>query len=132
MLDPLITSLVSLALAAVAVGVTISRKRNHVVEGMRAELDLALEENKRLDAERKRLEDELHGAKVKAAGPERLAEHARLGVDYAEQVGGTSRQKLAHAIGASIKSDRGANGQQDWTDTQHRLAIEAELARRRA
>lgn len=129
-MDPLIISALAVLLAAIAVGVTLSRKRNHIVEGLRSELDLALEENKRLDAERKRLEDELHAAKVKAGGPERLAEHARLGVDYAEQMGGTSRQKLAHALGASIKSDRGANGVQDWTDAQHRIAIEAELARR--
>lgn len=132
MLDPLYVSLTSVLGSAIAVGITLARRRNHVVEGLRSELDLALEENKRLVKEAAQKDDELHAAKVKAAGPERLAEHARLGVDYAEQVGGSSRQKLAHAIGASIKSDRGANGQQDWTDTQHRLAIEAELARRRA
>lgn len=130
-MDPIAISIASLALAAVAVGVTLSRKRNHVVDGLRAELDLALEENKRLDAERKRIEDELHGAKVRAAGPERLAEHARLGVDYAEQMGGDSRQKLAHALHASLTSDRGANGTQDWTEAQHRHAIEAELKRRK-
>ena len=121
-------------LAAIAVGVTLSRRRNHVVEGLRSELDLALAENAKLEAERKRLEDELHDAKVKAAGPEKLAEHARLGVDYAEQLAKTrdltSRQKLLHAHAASLQSDRGANGVQDWTDAQHRLAIEAELARR--
>lgn len=121
-------------LAAIAVGVTLSRRRNHIVEGLRSELDLALAENAKLEAERKRLEDELHDAKVKAAGPEKLAEHARLGVDYAEQLAKTrdltSRQKLLHAHAASLQSDRGANGVQDWTDAQHRLAIEAELARR--
>lgn len=130
-MDPLYISLAALALAAVSVGVTLSRKRNHVVEGLRAELDLALAENARLVKESQALADELHSAKVKAAGPEKLREHARLGVEHAEQMGGTGRQKLVHALAASIQSDRGANGVQDWTDAQHRVAIEAELAARR-
>ena len=130
-MDPLYVSLASLALAAVSVGFTGARRRAPVVEGLRSELDLANEENARLVKENAALADELHAAKVKASGPEKLREHARLGVDYAEQMGGTPKQKLAHALGASIKSDRGANGMQDWTDAQHRIAVEAELSIRK-
>lgn len=61
--------------------------------------------------------------------PERLASHARNGIAYAERIGGTNEQKLRHAIGASILSDKGVNGRQDWTDAQHRVAVEAELHR---
>lgn len=59
--------------------------------------------------------------------PETLAGHARIGIAYAEQLGGSSRQKLLSAVGASIMSDKGKNGRQDWTEAQHRVAIEAEL-----
>lgn len=55
--------------------------------------------------------------------------HARNGIAYAERIGGTNEQKLKHAIGASILSDKGVNGRQDWTDAQHRVAVEAELHR---
>lgn len=122
---PLIISALAVLLAAIAVGVTLSRKRNHIVEGLRSELDLALEENKRLDAERKRLEDELHAAKVKAGGPDVLTAYAQKAVDYAEQLGGTKRERLQHALGAARDFDAGDNGQRDWTDTQLRVAIEA-------
>ena len=45
MLDPLYVSLTSALGSAIAVGVTLARRRNHVVEGLRSELNLALEEN---------------------------------------------------------------------------------------
>jgi hypothetical protein len=106
------------------------RRHNHVETGLRAQLDQALEENRRLEVELARVVDELHAAKLKLT-PEKLSEHARLGVDYAQQVGGTPEAKLRHALAASIKSDKGANGVQDWTDAQHRIAIEAELTRRK-
>ena len=44
-------------------------------------------------------------------------------------MGGTSEQKWRHAVDASIISDKGANGVQDWDDAQHRIAIEAELGK---
>ena len=72
--------------------------------------------------------DRCHQLELKVT-PERLSEHARVGVAYAAQLGGSNEQKLRHASGASILSDKGANGRQDWTDAQHRIAIEAELYR---
>lgn len=111
-------------LAAIAVGVTLSRRRNHIVEGLRSELDLALAENAKLEAERKRLEDELHAAKVKL-GPDVLASYATQAVAYAKQVGGTNPEKLRHALEAARRLDEGDNGQRDWSDAQLRIAIEA-------
>lgn len=121
-------SLAALALGAIAVGVSLSRRTNHVVEGLRSELDLALAENKRLLEENQRQAAELHDAKVKLS-PEKLEEHARMAVAYAEQLGGDGPTKLRTALAASIRLDRDANGRQDWTDAQHRIAIEAALAR---
>ena len=82
-----------------------------------------VEQNKRLTAELAQTKDELHTALVKVT-PELLANHARHGVAYAEQMGGTPEQKWRHAVDASIISDKGANGVQDWTDAQHRIAVE--------
>ncbi len=41
MLDPLYVSLTSALGSAIAVGITLARRRNHVVEGLRSELDAA-------------------------------------------------------------------------------------------
>jgi len=124
MLDPVYVSLASALGSAIAVGVTLARRRNHVVEGLRSELDLALAENAKLEAERKRLEDELHAAKVKL-GPDVLASYATQAVAYAKQVGGTNPEKLRHALEAARRLDEGDNGQRDWSDAQLRIAIEA-------
>lgn len=128
MLDPLYVSLTSALGSAIAVGITLARRRNHVVEGLRSELDLALEENKRLAKESAQKDDELHAARVKLTA-ESLDAHAQRAVEYAEQMGGTNGEKLRHAMGASRRFDVEANGRQDWTDAQHRVAIEAALAR---
>lgn len=56
---------------------------------------------------------------------EALDAHAARAVAYAEQMGGTRAEKLRHALEASIRFDRDANGRQDWTDAQHRIAVEA-------
>lgn len=122
-------SLAALAVSLVAVGAAFARRSNHVVTGLRSELDLALAENKRLVEEHQRLVAELHDARVKLS-PEKLEEHARMAIAYAEQLGGTGPEKLRHALAASIRLDRDANGRQDWTDAQHRIAIEAALAKR--
>jgi hypothetical protein len=50
-------------------------------------------------------------------------------VAYAEQVGGSAVDKLRHAQQCLMRLD-GADGRRDWSDAQHRLAIEAALARR--
>lgn len=120
-----------LAAALAVAAYAAFRRHNHIETGLRAQLDQALEENKRLDAERKRLEDELHAAKAKVT-TEQLDEHAMRAVLYAEQLGGTGAQKLLHACKASIKFDLDANGLQDWTDTQHRIAVEAAVAKLKA
>jgi hypothetical protein len=122
-------SLAALAVSLLAAGVSLARRKNHVVEGLRSELDLALAENKRALEENGRLVAELHDAKVKLS-PEKLEEHARMAVAYAEQLGGDGPTKLRTALAASIRLDRDANGRQDWTDAQHRIAIEAVLQRR--
>jgi|LakMenEpi03Aug12_release.lakeMendotaPanAssembly.Ray.scaffolds.fasta_scaffold99264_5 hypothetical protein len=129
-MDPfVIAALASSALALGASVIAVWRKKNHVHDDLRKQLDEALEENVRLIAESKAQADALHHAKTRATS-ESLDEHAKRAVAYAEQLGGTGKQKLAHALGASIKFDRDSNGQQDWTDAQHRIAIEAALARR--
>jgi hypothetical protein len=117
-LDPEVTT------TAVAVGVTLARRRNHVVEGLRSELDLALEENVKLVKENQTLTDELHAARVKI-GPEVLAAYAKQAIAYAEQMGGTNPEKLRHALEAARRLDEGDNGQRDWSDAQLRIAIEA-------
>ena len=61
---------------------------------------------------------------------ESLDEHAARAVAYAEQLGGTNEEKLRHALGAIERFDRDANGKQDWTPAQYRIAIEAALAGR--
>jgi hypothetical protein len=126
-MDPLYVSAVAVVLGAVSLGVTLSRRSNHVVTGLRSELDLALSENKRLLEENAKLVAELHDAKVKLS-PEKLEEHARMAVAYAEQLGGDGPTKLRTALAASLRLDRDANGRQDWTDAQHRIAIEAVLS----
>lgn len=67
--------------------------------------------------------------KAELLEPETLAGHARVGIAYAEQLGGSAKEKLRHAAHASVLSDKGKNGRQDWTIQQHRVAIEAELSR---
>jgi len=128
MLDPLYVSLTSALGSAIAVGVTLARRRNHVVEGLRSELDLALEENAKLVKENQTLTDANHAAKLKLTS-ESLDAHAQRAVAYAEQMGGTNGEKLRHAMGASRRFDVEANGQQDWSDAQHRIAIEAAVKR---
>ena len=36
------------------------------------------------------------------------------------------------ACAASIAADRKANGKQDWSDAQHRIAVEVAVAKRKA
>jgi hypothetical protein len=126
-MDPLVVATVGSSLLSVAAMVVATfRRRTAVTLALQADLDIAVEQNKRLVAELAAANDRNHALELKVT-PEKLSEHARIGVAYAEQMGGTSEQKLRHALGASIISDKGANGQQDWTDAQHRIAIEAAL-----
>lgn len=57
----------------------------------------------------------------------RRAEIARLAVDYAASMGGSSEEKLAHGIGAFQRIDLSDNGKRDFTDVEARIAIEAIL-----
>ena len=104
------------------------RKRNHVETELRAELDQALAENKRLDAALADTQRELHAAVVKVS-PEVLASYAAQAVAAAEQLGGTKAEKLRKALEAARILDAGDNGRRDWSDAQIRLAIEAEVSK---
>lgn len=130
-MDPLVVAVAgSSALSLASIVVAVYRRRTVVTSQLQVELDLAVEQNKRLVAELAETKDALHAAKLKLT-PEKLEEHALNGVLYAEQMGGTNEQRMRHAVEASIISDKGMNGQQDWTDAQHRIAIETVLARRK-
>jgi regulator of replication initiation timing len=120
----------SVLLAASLAGTTYAalRKKNHIETELRAQLDQALEENKRLQAEMQQTREALHVATVKVT-PEVLEEYALQAVAYAEQVGGTNVEKLRHAIEAAQKLDAGDNGRRDWSDAQIRIAIEAALSK---
>ena len=69
-----------------------------------------------------------------AAKAERLEEHATNAVLYAEQVAGDRppAERMITACAASIAADRKANGKQDWSDAQHRIAVEVAVAKRKA
>lgn len=104
------------------------RRRNHIETELRAQLDQALAENKRLDVELAQTRADLHAATVKVT-PQVLEEYAEQAVAYAEQVGGSGAEKLRHAIEAAQKLDAGDNGKRDWSDAQIRIAIEAVLSK---
>ena len=118
---------VLLAAALAVAAYAAFRRHNHVETGLRAQLDQALEENKRLEAELAKCLDELHVAAVKAASPEVLQSIAAQAVAYAEQLGGTGPAKLAAALEAAQRLDAGDNGRRDFSDAQLRIAIEASL-----
>lgn len=59
----------------------------------------------------------------------RLNEVAMMAVDYAEQMGGSSEEKLRHAVGAAQRLDM-KDGKRDYSDAELRIAIEATVARR--
>lgn len=61
--------------------------------------------------------------------PERLEEHARRAIEYARSRNAQGRELSRIAYEASVKLDRDANGKQDWTDAQHRIAVDALLSR---
>lgn len=107
------------------------RKRNHIEVELRAQLDQALEENQRLQAEGKRLSGELHAAELKLS-PDLLVQYAAQAVSAAEQLGGTPGEKLRKALDAARALDAGDNGRRDWSDAQLRIAIEAEVGRRKS
>jgi len=129
MLDPLYVSLTSALGSAIAVGITLARRRNHLVEGMRAELDLALEENKRLVAERAARDDELHAAKVKASDTlQRIATDAVAATEQSHRHL-PGRLKKRAALTFAQKLDAGDNGQRDFSDAELSIAIEAAVNR---
>lgn len=74
------------------------------------------------------LEAQLHDARVKTS-PELLARYADEAVAYAEQMGGDAKAKLRTALEACKLRDAGDNGKRDWTDAEHRIAIEAAVGR---
>lgn len=122
----------SIAASLLALGLSVGamlRKKNHVHDDLRKQLDEALAENERMARENARLADELHQVRLKVT-PEVAQQFAKLAVDYAEQLGGTSEEKLRHAYSCFVKLDEGDNGQRDWSDKDIRIFIEAELANR--
>jgi hypothetical protein len=60
-----------------------------------------------------------------------LTEVAVRAVGHAEQMGGTNAEKLAHAIHAAQRLDAGDNDKRDFSDAQLRIAIEAEINRKK-
>lgn len=118
-------SLLSLVLGAFGA----LRRKNHVERSLRSEIELVLDENKRLTEELNETRGALHAATVKI-NPEILAHYAQQAVDYSEKLGGTGKEKLARAVEAAQKLDAGDNGKRDWSDAQIRIAIEAVLANR--
>jgi hypothetical protein len=63
------------------------------------------------------------------AGADILASYADQAVAAAEQLGGSGPDKLQRALDALRVLDAGDNGKRDWTDAQHRIAIEAAILR---
>lgn len=55
----------------------------------------------------------------------RRVELAAMASSYAEQMGGTGAEKLAHAISAFQRLDLADNGKRDYSDAEVRIAIEA-------
>jgi len=122
-------SIAAFAVSLVALAVALARKHTHISADLMAERDLAVAQNLRVREELEQTRAELHAAVVKIS-PEVLASYAKQAVAYAEQMGGTSEEKLRHALGAAYKLDEGDNGKRDWSDAQIRIAIEAALAHR--
>lgn len=119
----------SFPLSLLAAGVAVFRKKNHIHDDLRKQLDEALSENKRLGEELAQSRADHHAATLKLT-PEVGKQYAKVSVDYGEQIGGTSEEKLRHALGCFDRLDSGDNGKRDWTDAQARIFIEAELANR--
>ena len=121
-----------IAASALAVGLSVAsilRKKNHIHDDLRKQLDEALAENERLLKENAKLVDDLQSARAKVT-TDTAKQFAKLAVDYAEQLGGTSEEKLRHAWSCFVQLDEGDNGQRDWSDKDVRIFIEAELANR--
>jgi hypothetical protein len=55
---------------------------------------------------------------------------ARAAVDYAEQLGGSSEQKKAHALGYAQIIDKADNGKRDFADIELGVEIESTLGAR--
>ena len=117
-------SIAAFAVSLVALAVALARKHTHISADLMAERDLAVAQNLRVREELEQTRAELHAAVVKIS-PEVLASYAKQAVAYAEQMGGTSEEKLRHALGAARRLDEGDNGKRDWSDAQIRIAIEA-------
>lgn len=118
-------ALASVSLLALVLGaVGALRRRNHVEASLRSELNLVLDENKRLVIELNETREALHAASAKIS-PDVLMQYAKQAVAYAEQLGGTGKEKLVRAVEAAQKLDAGDNGKRDWSDAQLRIAIEA-------
>lgn len=118
--------------SALAVGLSVAsilRKKNHVHDDLRKQLDEALAENVRLNEELTQSRVAHHAAALKLT-PEVAKQYAKVAVDYAKQIGGTGEEKLRHALGCFDRLDAGDNGKRDWTDAQARIFIEAEIANR--
>lgn len=114
-LEHAVAELVAAAAATLALWRTSTRKARQRVESLEAELVA--------------VHAALREAKVKADAPQVLAGIADKAVAYAEQMGGKSADKLAHALAAARRLDNDDNGVRDFTDAQLRIAIEAALQR---
>lgn len=129
-MDPLIVAVAgSSALSLASIVVAVYRRRTVVTSQLQVELDLAVEQNKRLAIELQKVEDRLHAAIVKASSPELLSKWADMATQYAESQGGTPTEKRKAAVKMMETLDRGDNGVTDFTGAQYRVAIEHALAK---
>jgi hypothetical protein len=61
-----------------------------------------------------------------------LEQAAAMGVDSAAQLIKEPKERLAFALDVARKLDLSADSKRDWSDAQIRLAVESEVARRKA
>ena len=61
-----------------------------------------------------------------------LEQAAAMGVDSAAQLVKEPKERLAFALDVARKLDLSADSKRDWSDAQIRLAVESEVARRKA
>lgn len=133
-MDAMIPAVGAVVVSGAALVTSLMRRQSQLARNLYAELDLANERIQRLEAELAEALDKLHRAEVKVS-PELLSKYADEAVAYAEQVlpaDADNRTKLKTAIEACIRKDAGDNNRRDWSDAEHRIAIEAAVARRKA
>lgn len=130
----IVISAVAAVASAAALLVSVFRKPAPVIvpslhgSDLQKRLDAALME---IDTLRAQLSEAVASSRLsdRKMGAEVLAAYADQAVASAKQFGGSNDDKLKMALDALRVLDAGDNGQRDWSDAQHRIAIEAAIAR---